>query len=53
LLIEKKIGKDFKDFIFPGEHIEDKEPINDSSIRKIQEEKGLLVSKLKLCGATD
>jgi len=50
VLVEEKIGKDYKGLIFPGGHIEKDEPIVDSVIREIYEETGLTISNLELCG---
>lgn len=53
VLVEEKVGRDYKGLIFPGGHIEDGEPIVDSVIREIYEETGLVVSDLELCGVKD
>ena len=53
VLVEEKIGKDYKGLIFPGGHIEKGESIVDSVIREIHEETGLKISNLELCGVKD
>lgn len=53
VLVEEKVGKDFKGIIFPGGHVEEKEPIVDSVIREIKEETGLEIKNPKLCGVKD
>lgn len=50
VLVEEKVGKNYKGLIFPGGHIEKDEPIVDSVIREIYEETGLTISNLELCG---
>lgn len=53
VLVEEKVGKDYKGLIFPGGHIEEGESIINSVIREIYEETGLVVSDLELCGVKD
>lgn len=53
VLVEEKVGKDYKGIIFPGGHIEKNEPIVDSVIREIYEETGLTIENPKLCGVKD
>ena len=53
VLVEEKIGKDYKGIIFPGGHIEENEPVVDSVIREIKEETGLTIKNPKLCGVKD
>lgn len=53
VLVEEKVGKDYKGIIFPGGHIEKNEPIVDSVIREIYEETGLTIENPKLCGIKD
>ena len=53
VLVEEKIGKDYKGLIFPGGHIEKGESIVDSVILEIHEETGLKISNLELCGVKD
>ena len=50
VLVEEKVGKGAGGIIFPGGHVEDREPIMDSVIREIKEETGLTVIKPRLCG---
>lgn len=53
VLVQEKIVNNSKGIIFPGGHIEDNESIIDSIIREIQEETGLTISNLELCGIKD
>ena len=50
VLVEEKVGVDFKGVIFPGGHVEEHEPVVDSVIREIKEETGLAIEKPVLCG---
>ena len=50
VLVEEKIGMNYKGLILPGGHIENGESIVDSVIREIREETGLKISNLELCG---
>ena len=43
VLVEEKVGKDYKGIVFPGGHIENGEPIVDSVIREIYEETGYVM----------
>lgn len=53
VLIQENIVNNSKVIIFPGGHIEDNESIIDSIIREMQEETGLTISNLELCGIKD
>ena len=53
VLVEEKVGKDYKGIIFPGGHVEENEPIVDSVIREMKEETGLTIEKPVLCGVKD
>lgn len=53
VLVQEKIVNNSRGIIFPGGHIEDNESIIDSIIREIQEETGLTISNLELCGIKD
>ena len=53
VLVEEKVGKDYRGIVFPGGHIEENEPIVDSVIREIKEETGLVIKHPKLCGVKD
>jgi len=53
VLVEEKIGEDANGIIFPGGHVEDKEPLVDSVIREMKEETGLTIEEPKLCGVKD
>ena len=53
LLVQEKVGKDFKGITCPGGHVDPNEPIVDSVIREIKEETGLTIKAPKLCGIKD
>lgn len=53
VLVEEKIGKDYKGLIFPGGHVETNEAVAESMIREIKEETGLTISNLQFCGIKD
>ena len=53
ILVEDKVGKDFRGIIFPGGHVEENEPIVDSVIREMREETGLTIRSPKLCGVKE
>jgi 8-oxo-dGTP diphosphatase len=50
VLVEDKRSKWADGIIFPGGHVEDKEPIVDSVIREMKEETGLDIEEPRLCG---
>ena len=50
VLVEEKVGADFKGIIFPGGHVEKHEPVVDSVIREMKEETGLTIENPCLCG---
>lgn len=53
VLVEEKVGKNYRGLIFPGGHVELGEAFNDSVIREIKEETGLTISNLEFCGIKD
>lgn len=53
VLVEDKIWHDIRGIIFPGGHVEAREPIVDSVIREVREETGLTIEKPVLCGIKD
>ena len=50
VLVEEKVGKGADGIIFPGGHVEEREPIVDSVIREMKEETGLTIECPQLCG---
>ena len=50
VLVEDKISKWGEGIIFPGGHVEDREPVVDSIIREMKEETGLDIEEPRLCG---
>lgn len=50
VLVQEKVGKGANGIIFPGGHVEDREPVVDSVIREMKEETGLDIEKPRLCG---
>lgn len=50
LLLQNRVKEDWRGYTFPGGHVEPGESIADSVIREMQEETGLTVSNLRLCG---
>lgn len=50
LLLQNRVKKDWQGYTFPGGHVEPGESIVDSVIREMQEETGLTVRNLRLCG---
>ena len=50
VLVENKKLKGIEGIIFPGGHVEEKEPVVDSVIREIQEETGRTIKNPVLCG---
>ena len=53
VLVEEKLVRNTKGFIFQGGHVENNESVVDSMIREIQEETGLTISNLQFCGIKD
>ena len=53
VLVEEKTGEGAGGIIFPGGHVEPREPIVDSVIREMKEETGLTIEKPQLCGVKE
>ena len=53
VLVEEKVGEDYRGIIFPGGHVEEHEPVVDSVIREMKEETGLTIESPRLCGLKD
>ncbi len=53
VLVEEKVGSNYRGLIFPGGHVELGEAFVDSAIREIREETGLIIKNVKLCGVKD
>ena len=50
ILLQNRVKKDWEGFALPGGHVEPGESFVDACVREMQEETGLTVSNLKLCG---
>ncbi len=50
ILMQDRLDPDWGGLCFPGGHIEPNESIVQAAIREVQEETGLTVSDLRLCG---
>lgn len=53
VVVEDKVVGDSHGLIFPGGHVEEREPIADSVIREVFEETGLTIKNPQLCGVKD
>lgn len=53
VVVEDKLVGDSHGLIFPGGHVEEREPILDSVIREVFEETGLTIKNPQLCGLKD
>ena len=49
-LVQERTKKDWPGLNFPGGHVENKEPLDDSVRREIKEETGLCLGKVTFCG---
>ena len=49
ILVQMRVKKDWSGLTFPGGHVEDNESINESVIREIKEETGLIIEDPILC----
>ena len=50
ILVQERTKKDWPGLNFPGGHVENKEPLDDSVRREIKEETGLCLGKVTFCG---
>ncbi len=50
VLVQERTKKDWPGLNFPGGHVENKEPLDDSVRREIKEETGLCLGKVTFCG---
>ncbi len=53
LVMEERIGKDYRGWILPGGHVEADESLADSVIREMREETGLTIAHPRLRGVKD
>jgi len=53
VLVEEKVGSNYRGLIFPGGHVEPGEAFVDSAIREIREETCLIIKNVELCGVKD
>lgn len=53
VLVQYREAKDWPGYTFPGGHVEAKETLEESVIREIKEETGLILHKVKLCGVME
>lgn len=50
VLVQERKKKDWPGLNFPGGHVENKEPLDDSVRREIKEETGFCLGKVTFCG---
>ena len=53
ILVQNRNKKDWPGITFPGGHVEQNETIEESVVREIKEETGLVISKPLLCGVME
>lgn len=53
VLVQNRIKGNWTGVAFPGGHVEKGESIVDSAIREVNEETGLVVNNLEICGVKD
>lgn len=53
VLVQDRVNPDWPGISFPGGHVEAGESFTDSVIREVNEETGLTVSNLQMCGIKD
>ena len=50
ILVQDRMNPDWPGITFPGGHVEPRESFVDSVIREVEEETGLKISNVQLCG---
>lgn len=50
ILVQDRVNSNWSGITFPGGHVEKGEPFSESVIREVQEETGLEIKSLMLCG---
>ena len=50
ILVQDRMNPDWTGITFPGGHVEPRESFVDSVIREVEEETGLKISNVQLCG---
>ena len=53
VLVEEKVGKGSDGIIFPGGHVEEREPVVAAVIREMKAETGLTITSPRLCGVKE
>ncbi len=53
VLVQDRVGDDWRGIAFPGGHVEKGESLTDAVIREVREETGLTIRSPQLCGVKD